>query len=321
MSKLRYFCRKHLKGVTKGYQYLRSLYRNMWYVRYMKWGGVKCANTLFFVIEPRRQHPGLADRIKAIIACYNQAKKNGMNFRIVFKEPFNLDDFLVPADKNHSWNADFSDLEYSFFRTRFVSEHRGWNFKANPKCQYHCYNYTGDIIPEVFEDTGYKWVELYNELFTPSPEIQQAIQNIGIPPKSYIAVHLRFVNALECFEGGYYNGLKTESEKEALIQRCRNGISKIMAEHIDQKIMVFSDSKRFINECADLGVITLPSDNIGHVCFDNNHSQVVKTFLDQYMISRASKVYMIVSDGMYSSSCFALCGARMGGVPFEVLKV
>lgn len=244
-----------------------------------------------------------------------------MEFRIVFKVPFKLEDFLTPTNRIHSWVADFDELEYSFFETRFVSEHRTWSFKANPKCQYHCYNYTGDIIPEVFEDTGYQWTDLYNELFTPSVEIQQAINDIGIPAKSYIAVHLRFVNALESFEEGYYNELKTEAKKQALIDRCLKGIRQIMLQHPKHQVMIFSDSKRFIGECTDLGVITLPSDNIGHMCFDNNHKYLVKTFLDQYMISRAAKVYKIIAIEMYSSSCFSICGARIGGIPFETIEV
>lgn len=244
-----------------------------------------------------------------------------MNFRIVFKEPFVLEDFLRPTTKSSSWIANYEDLELNMFKTRFVSEHRNFKLKANSGYQYICCNYSGDVIPEVFEDTGYKWTDLYNELFTPSQEILQAIQNTGIPPKSYVAVHLRFVNALDNFEEGHYNGLKTEAEKQKLIERCLKGIRQLMAETPNHKVMVFSDSRRFIDECADLGVITLPSDNIGHVCFDNNHKQIVKTFLDQYMISRASKVYMIKAKEMYSSSCFALCGARIGGVPFKVIEI
>lgn len=268
------------------------------------------------MIDPRFNHPGLADRMKAIIACYNEAKKNGLHFKIIFKQPFVLEDYLHSTSTDNDWVADFGDLEYSFLKTRFVNEKRGWHLSATPRCQYHCYNYTGDIIPEVFENTGYKWCDLYHELFTPNEEIIRAIHATGIPPKSYCAIHLRFVNALEDFEEGHYNRLSTESERQVLIERCKAGIREIIACNPHKKILVFSDSKIFLRSLDDMPVEKLNPDAIGHICFDNKHDHVLKVFIDQYMISLASKVYMITAPEMYSSSCFSLCGARIGGVEF-----
>lgn len=321
MSRLRYYFRTHFSRVTCVYQFLRMLRRNVGYASKFTCGKVKNIDSFFFVIDPKFKHPGLADRIKAIIACYNESKKNGLKFKIIFKEPFRLEDYLKPANEVIDWVADYGDLEYSISYTRFVNEIRGWNLRAHQGYQYHCYNYKGDIIPEVFEDTGYHWADLYNELFTPSLEIQRAIDATRIDAKTYVAIHLRFVNALECFEEGHYNRLTTEEEKEALMQRCRNGILDIKHRHSSDKIMVFSDSKCFMRSLDGLGVITLNSESVGHVCFDSNHEQLLKTFLDQYMISRAIKVYMITAPEMYGSSCFSLCGARIGGVKYETVRV
>ena len=321
MNRIRYFFRIHLKGITRIYRLFRRIMRNAFYVRLMGVGKLKKADTFFFVIDPRFNHPGLADRMKAIIACYNEAKKNGLHFKIVFKQPFVLEDYLHPTSIDNDWVADFRDLEYSFFKTRFVDEKRGWHLSATSGCQYHCYNYTGDIIPEIFENTGYKWHELYHELFTPNEEIVRAIHDTGMPPQSYCAIHLRFVNALEDFEEGHYNRLSTESEKQLLIERCKAGIRKIIACNPHKKMLVFSDSKIFLHSLDELPVETLNPDTIGHICFNNNHEQVLKAFLDQYMISLASKVYMITAPEMYSSSCFSLCGARIGGVEFEHMIV
>lgn len=318
---MRYYFRTHFKRVTWIYQFLRMLGRNVGYAPKFTYGGVKSKDVFFFVIDPRFKHPGLADRMKAIIFCYNEAKKNGLKFKIIFKEPFKLEDYLMPVDIAKDWVADYGDLEYSVFYTRFVNEVRGWDLKARKGRQYHCYNYTGDTIPEIFEDTGYRWDDLYNELFTPSLDIQKAIAATGIEAKTYIAIHLRFVNALECFEEGHFNALRTEEEKKKLIVRCQNGILHIMHRHPCCKAMIFSDSKRFISSLDSMDVITLDPVAVGHICYNNNCEQLLKTFLDQYMISRAVKVYMVTAPEMYGNSCFSLCGARIGGVEYETVRV
>lgn len=76
MNRIRYFFRIHLKGITRIYRLFRRIMRNAFYVRLMGVGKLKKADTFFFVIDPRFNHPGLADRMKAIIACYNEAKKS-----------------------------------------------------------------------------------------------------------------------------------------------------------------------------------------------------------------------------------------------------
>ena len=53
-------------------------------------------NVLYFVFEPTAKHPGLADRLKAVISLYNIAKANGYGFKFYFETPFCLFDYLKP---------------------------------------------------------------------------------------------------------------------------------------------------------------------------------------------------------------------------------
>lgn len=322
LLKTKFYVRTHMKVLSKTYDKLRNLKRNFRYIRKCGFRKLKAPDTFFFVIDPSFKHPGLADRLKAIIAAYNQAKQNHLDFKIIFKTPFALEDYLNPAMVSNNWKADFSDLEYSLQGTRFVNEENGWQLHAKAGKQYHCYNYKGDLLPLVFADSGFSWHELFAELFVPSKEIQQAIKNVGLEARTYDAVHLRFVNALENFEEGYYNGLPSEKEKQNLILRCKKGIRKIINQQGGTKqIVVFSDSERFLNSLSDLPVITLDSSSLGHISFTNAHPQIVKTFLDFFVMSRANKVYRIASREMYLSSCFSLCAARAGNVEFENLIV
>lgn len=176
-------------------------------------GGNITPNTFYFIIAPQRKHPGLADRIKAIIHCYNIAKGNDFCFKLIYKTPFALEQFLQP-DKI-DWIADYDDLGKDIKHVRLYNE-TNWHKNDNilqKDYEYNCLNYIGNILPIVFEDTGYKWADLFHELFKPSPELEKMINATNLAPLSYIAVHLRFVNALEHFEDGYYNEL-TDSQKK-----------------------------------------------------------------------------------------------------------
>lgn len=55
--------------------------------------------------------------------------------------------------------------------------------------------------------------QLVTELFKPSPFLQQMIEMQGLEENSYIAVHLRFVNALEQFELGFSITWMTQAGK------------------------------------------------------------------------------------------------------------
>lgn len=80
------------------------------------------------------------------------------------------------------------------------------------------------MLPKVFADTGEEWSHLFNELFVPCDEIIERIYATGLGEKSYVAVHFRFVNALENFEKYYDNALSTQEEKDNLIKRCKDGL-------------------------------------------------------------------------------------------------
>ena len=65
----------------------------------------KKRKVLYFVFEPHRNHPGLADRLKAVISLYNLAKANGYDFKFYFKTPFALSDYLMPK---YNWEMSLS---------------------------------------------------------------------------------------------------------------------------------------------------------------------------------------------------------------------
>lgn len=212
-------------------------------------------------------------------------------------------------------------MEYSLYDTRFYNE-VSWRDNSRLKTgkQYHCYNYSGNLIPEVFTDTGENWSSLFDELFMPSKPLQDEIEQIGLEKGRYVSVHLRFVNALENFEQSSLHFQLKDFEKKQLIDRCRKGIQKLIEER-DEQIVVFSDSKVFLDAIQDMPIKTLSNDNIGHISQDGDNDHVMKTFLDMFIMSRSKEVCSICAPELYQHSCYAICAARIGNIPYLRMMV
>lgn len=287
-------------------------------IRYRKKCRIRRAtqrNVFFMYFDPQKQHPGIADRLKAIITTYNTAKANGYDYKIYFKTPFDLATYLTPQK---DWETKEGELEYSVIDTKIVNE---TNFhpirKLKQGKQYHCYQYAGNVMPRFFEDTGYKWCDLFHELFSPSHILESAYKSLDIQPKTYISIHLRFVNALESFENTYFNNhIESSAKRNELIKRCKEGIQEIQHLHPNKPIYVFSDSKIFLECCSDLNVKILPSDHIGHTGSKDSSDTYLKTFLDLYVMSKSQAIYRVCAPELYSISHFALLAATIGDIPF-----
>lgn len=273
-------------------------------------------DVLYFVFEPDVPHPGLADRLKAVISLYNTAKANGLKFKFYFKTPFALSDYLSPRT---NWELHLNDLEYSLLDTKLINE-TSWHkigTLAHGK-QYHCYCYAGNDMPWQFPDSGYKWHELFQELFMPSPLLQEAYNKLGIEGEEYVAMQFRFVNALEEFEGYTFfdNHLDTEAERQQLIRKCRQAITDVITENEGKQVYVFSDSNTFLNAIEDMPIKVLDHSHLGHTGVKQQQATTLKTFLDLYVMSKAEKIYRIKAKELYNLSCFALLASRMNNVPF-----
>ncbi|MBO7046557.1 MAG: hypothetical protein J6W38_09460 [Prevotella sp.] len=308
----------HLVGEIK-----KTIQGNLFHLRYVTHFRFKSANhlnTFFFVFDPKYNHPGLADRLKAIVYCYYIAKQSGYVFKIVQTKPFLLTDYLIENKVN--WTSNENELEYSIIDTRFfiyTARRTGIDFKLPPNRQYHCYCYKGD---DLFYQTGHPYgqcfPQLYNELFKPGPLLQKAINEIGLEPRKYISVHIRFVNALGVIENPKYPTL-SEERQDILIKRCHATLN-IIAHDSTLPVYVFSDSVRFLNTLSDLPVHTLENKNISHVSRTTDKESILKTFVDWYIISQSNKVYRLLSDELYQTN-FSLYAALTEGVEVIDLNI
>ena len=301
---------------------VKQVVKNL-YVRfkfYKAGAGHQEGNQLFFFVQEGypQSHPGLVDRFKAIVGLYYIAKCNGFDFQLVYDTPFLLDKYLQP--NKYNWNQEYA-VSRNWKDVKLI-EYGG--FTSIPQLsrkipQYHCYYYEGLNVLRMaqIEDWKKVWGELYRELFKPSNYLQELLDRY-VPKKEYVAVHVRFVNALEKFEEGYESNL-TEAEKKQLID-----VSLFKIEQIRQKeqkeVYVFSDSARFLSEVQKKGYRTLPVENIGHISFQNDSSVHDKTFIDFYAMSMSDKVYSIQGEYTYSS-VFSQFAAIIGEKEYEIVKI
>ena len=174
------------------------------------------------------------DIIESDLDKYNSTKCNSLWIRIdkgYIKIALQENDILTASDK-----IDVIRANWTHFDTEIISE-VNWrdNTYLKPNKQYHCYIYSGNSMPYIFENTGLKWNDLYRELFSPQKIVLDYIESLKIIRSTFVSVHFRFVNALEHFENTFFdNHIDSESEKQDLIKRCHRAIFDIIADNPNQ---------------------------------------------------------------------------------------
>ena len=278
-------------------------------------------NTVYFVYDPKQKHPGLTDRLKVICCVYYIAKINGFEFKLIFDTPFKLHDYL--ECNKYDWVGHWDDLSFSYANTRLLAYNGMGKIPRLSKKhkQYLVYYYIGKNMLQCNHIPNWEqiWSDCFNELFKPSQQLLDVIIASGEEYKmrTYIAVHLRFVNALEHFEDGYYN-LISKEKQDKLIQKCLKALNDIR-DREDMPVLVFSDSNRFLNISKSHGYSILEGE-VHHVSFQVDDNTVLKTFLDFYMIGRSAKTYRIIAPEMYATM-FSYYAAISGGSDFETMQI
>lgn len=275
-----------------------------------------------YMADGKMIHGGLFDRLKGMASIYALSMVQGKKFGIYFKEPFLLEKYLVP--RSYDWRVSESDMIYSYPQSRPIiaySEHdQPKRVIRKRDGQIHFY-YGSNILDYINKqyETEYEWTALFNELFKPSPYLEEQIYKIRERQENkYIAFHLRFLNLLgDKVEKLAYPEMDAD-RKEHLINDCIDKIKVLSRANNDCKIFVCSDSMIFIDRIKDqMPEVMIVKGNPKHL--DNvaviSDADSLKLFLDIYMLVGAEKVFSIVGKGLYSSA-FPDYAAKIGGCPF-----
>lgn len=280
------------------------------------------ANTIVFYMDPNRKYPGFVDILKAIIGSYYIAKVNGYKFKIYFDTPFQLSKYLSPS-KSNNWTlsatekADIDKLNISIGLMDYYGIGEIPNLE---KKRYQVRNFIGWNILQRNNMPNWEiqWHKLYHELFQPSVYLQKHLVGYNIKENEFIAIHIRFVNALNLAEPDYPQIPLNDDEKENLISRCILKIKEL--ESIENcKAIVFSDSTFFLSRCRDMGIRVLIG-NVGHITYNQNAEIVLKMFIDLNLIALAKKVYSIRNNNLYASA-YPFYGSIIGGKIFKTISL
>lgn len=281
-----------------------------------------------FMADGRLAHGGMFDRLKGLISVYAVSKIQKKEFKIHFSNPFRLENYLEPNE--YDWRIDDSEIGYAFPQSRplflYGECYAPRRLMKNRQIEAHFY-YGFDSLREINAryGTDFDWGCLYHELFRPTAYLQSYInkfkQELG---NSYIAIHTRFLNLLgDKMETGINPTLPTDKQ-EVLMETIYNKIREIAHNGKEtRKVLLASDSTKFIQymQYQDVDIYVIPG-KIKHIdtAKSTDDGDIVKMFLDYYMLAGAQKVYSIVANGMWLSA-FPEYAAKIGRTEFERIRI
>lgn len=272
---------------------------------------------------------GLSDRLRGAVSIYQECKLRGLPFKIYY-EALELADYLEPNE--YDWRIDEKDLSFDLKEVypctilcydanlknkmmQFVQQAILRYFLKKQFKQIHVYSNmaTGDE----------EYYELHRELFKPSTLLQQHIdrhlQAIG-GERSYIAMVFRFRSLMGDFEEG--GETLCGEEREAYKMKCVDCVKRMHKEHPNTRILVTSDSTTFLSALKDLEDIYVIPGKVVHmsITFDADKLTYMKSFLDYYMLSYASTIYLVLDKKMYHSG-FGYRAAKLGGCEYKEIEL
>lgn len=279
----------------------------------------KTQQEIICTFDGSMHHGGLGDRLRGITSVYEYCKRNNRIFKINFYDPFKLETYLLPNKYDWRINKDLIsrnpneskpvifDCDLNFFEHYIHRKTMDIMFKKNK--QIHVYTNT------FCYDKSYS--QNFHELFKPSPILQSAInEQLQIINGEYITISFRFCQLLGDFKQDVFRPLP-EKEQSLLIERSIQTIHRLKKKHPEcPKIIVTSDSLKFINAIQNISYVYIIPGVITHSNYKTNDESHLKTFLDFFIIANAKKVYMARTKIMYKSG-FAYRAAKINNIPFK----
>lgn len=283
------------------------------------------SKTVIAVFNGWLESGGWADRLKGIISTYILCKENGWNFKILYTHPFNLEQYIGIG--TYDWRIAEKDIIYSrpyaepialetgsdsAYHARKQKEWLREKIKQSSAEQVHVYT---NAMFAYFDDFG----KAFHELFSTSDRLEDKLQHLAHTlGDEYTSVSARFLNTL----GDFHDTVQVEPlpalKRQMLIDSCIRQIKQIHHNHPDKTILVNSDSKTFLDATEDLPYTRRISGNIVHFDTADKHDYDTfeKTFIDFFLISRASCIYRLKTKWMHSTG-FPYAASLINKRPFR----
>lgn len=272
---------------------------------------------------------GLADRLRGIVSIYQICKDMGLDFKLIFDSPFNLEMFLEPNKIN--WHILKQELNYNTTITDicYIDTKTGSDYEAGKQEEwftkefrrgYKEYHVRTNAIFSYKSD----YSTLFNELFKSSSRLQASIDrekiNLGT---QYISTSFRFMNLLGDFnETTGICAQLPKREKEELIEKNLKQLEALHKQFPEKKVLVNSDSVTFLNHASNFKFVYIIPGNVTHIDTNGSNDEYEiyeKTFLDFFMIANAEKIFLLRSGQMYNSG-YPYAASKIYNKPFERIE-
>lgn len=285
-----------------------------------------CKNILVYSSD-NQSSAGIADRLKGMISTYAYAKANGMDFKIDHSKPFEWSHCLEPNMVN--WLLDDRSVSYNLVYARpvYMMDHPRKNIRLGG-AQKHIYTNL-DLLEHINQTygTNYSFSELFHELFRPVDALQKEVNAIRTQLGRYIVINFSFHSLLGDSNTSFGGGKLNETQQQDLINDCVRQLYRLHEANPQyEKIMVTSDSQRFINTIQSIEWVYITPGKNGQIFYGRNKDDssvadntILRTFLDFLVISHADKVYMAHTGLMYRSQ-YVLTATRTTGIPYEEIS-
>lgn len=281
---------------------------------------------IVFMADGRKKHGGLADRLRGMITTYKYCLDHHVDFRIHFTSPFELEELLIPNEYDWRIRADEISYHSSYSLPVYIDSSRypeaDRTFQRKMAEKFLC----NENFKQIHLYTNMYYADdefgpLFNRLFRPAPALQTWIdENLAKLGGNYLSLSFRFQNLLGDFKDGDF--VYSLEDQQILLDKCMAKIRALREAHPEvDKILVTADSERFLKEVSNLDFVYLLPGQVGHMDHQSEQGIAIhmKTFLDFFVLSHSSKIYLLVTGKMYKSG-FAKRAAKLQGIPFESVE-
>ena len=275
---------------------------------------------VIFFIDGKTIHGGLSDRLRGLFSTYYYCLKEGIDFKVFWTYPFNLQDYLEPNKVNwliegKAISHNKNEVAFRFFNSYSLMNNNETSFlKIMTTKKHEIHVYSNITLHEEMYHI------FFNDLFKPSKMLSDALQyNTDKIGGKYISVSFRFIGILGDFKDTYFKKELGAEEKEKYISKCLDVICRLKTKHPNvPKILVTSDSRVFLEKASSLAYVYIIPGTVVHMDGVNKNMEQndLKVFLDMLMISKAECCYSYSYGKMFKGTKFAKTSALIGNRRF-----
>lgn len=275
---------------------------------------------VIFFIDGKTIHGGLSDRLRGLFSTYYYCLKEGIDFKVFWTYPFNLQDYLEPNKVNwliegKAISHNKNEVAFRFFNSYSLMNNNETSFLKIMNTKKHEIHVYSNIT--LHEEMYHIF---FNDLFKPSKMLSDALQyNTDKIGGKYISVSFRFIGILGDFKDTYFKKELGVEEKEKYISKCLDVICRLKTKHPNvPKILVTSDSRVFLEKASSLAYVYIIPGTVVHMDGVNKNMEQndLKVFLDMLMISKAECCYSYSYGKMFKGTKFAKTSALIGNRRF-----